>query len=48
MGLCGTFRLTLGTRDLKYIIGTVPQESGRVVTLQGIEVSIENGWLTQR
>ena len=33
MGLCGTFRQTFGTRDLKYIIGTVPQESGRVVTL---------------
>ena len=33
MGLYGTFRLTFGTRDFKYIIGTVPQESGRVVTL---------------
>ena len=33
MGLCGTFRLTFGTWDFKYIIGTVPQESGRVVTL---------------
>ena len=38
MGLCGTFRLTLGTRDLKYIIGTVPQESGRVVTLSVREI----------
>ena len=34
MGLCGIFRLTFGTRDFKYIIGTVPQESGRVVTLR--------------
>ena len=33
MGLYGTFRLTFGTRDFKYIIGTVPLESGRVVTL---------------
>ena len=33
MGLFETFRLTFGTRDFKYIIGTVPQESGRVVTL---------------
>ena len=33
MRICGTFRLTFETRDFKYIIGTVPQESGRVVTL---------------
>ena len=33
MGLCGTFRLTFGTQDFKYIIGTIPQELGRVVTL---------------
>ena len=33
MVLCGTFKLTFGTWDFKYIIGTVPQESAQVVTL---------------
>ena len=35
MGLCRTFRLNFGMWDFKYIIGTVPQESGQVVSLAG-------------
>ena len=40
MGICGTFRLTFETRDFKYIIGTVPQESGRVVTLPSVPIRV--------
>jgi hypothetical protein len=32
--ICGKFHAKCGTRDLTWVLGTVPRKAGRVVTLQ--------------